>query len=72
MEFWGDLIREIVNKGLIILSITTVSSSSFYVIITVEYKVIAVSVPGVLNHIARSIKGFKFIGTRRKTYAPKL
>ena len=50
MEFWGDLIREVVNKGLIILSITTFSSSLFYVIITVDYKVIAVSVPGVLNH----------------------
>ena len=50
MEFWGDLIREVVNKGLIILSITTFSSSLFYVVITVEYKVIADSVPSVLNH----------------------
>lgn len=41
----GDLIREVVNKGPIILSIATFSSSLFHVIITVEYKVIAASVP---------------------------
>lgn len=40
----GDLIREVVNKGPITLSIATFSSSLFHVIITVEYKVIAVSV----------------------------
>ena len=65
----GDLIREVVNKGPIILSIATFSSSLFHVIITVEYKVIAASVPlrGVLNYIAkgRSNKGFKYFGTRR-------
>ena len=41
----GDLIREVVNKGPIILSIATFSSALFHVIITVEYKVIAASVP---------------------------
>lgn len=41
----GDLIREVVSKGPIILSIATFSSSLFHVIITVEYKVIAASVP---------------------------
>ena len=41
----GDLIREVVNKGPIILSIATFSSSLFHVIITVENKVIAASVP---------------------------
>lgn len=41
----GDLIRKVVNKGPIILSIATFSSSLFHVIITVEYKVIAASVP---------------------------
>ena len=61
------MIREVVNKGPIILSIATFSSYLFHVIITVEYKVIAVSVPGVLKHIAigRSNKGFKYFGTRR-------